>query len=34
MCSDNAMIKDWLALGTNTTWLGLGKEHDLGSNKC
>ena len=31
MC-DNTLVKVWLGLGTNTTWLGLGKDHGLGSN--
>lgn len=27
------MYKQWLELGTKTTWLGLGKNHGLDSNK-
>ena len=26
---DSAVVKVWLGLGTKTTWLGLGKDHDL-----
>lgn len=29
---DNAVITVGLGLGTKTTWLGLGKNHGLGSN--
>ncbi len=31
-CCDHAMVKVWLGLGTNVTWLGLGKYHKHQNN--
>ncbi len=30
---DNAVVKVWLGLGTNTTRLGLGEDHGSGQDK-